>query len=123
MSIKEEFNFLFEKLEKSKNEEEVYQNLKKILKESNSKFYKNKILENPYFRSLIVDVKEDVLNEISLIREALNEEVKSIDSEIFKLLSKDNKNPDIDKLKELKRDCISLVYEVDERRKDIVNSI
>lgn len=123
MSIKEEFNFLFEKLEKSKNEEEVYQNLKKILKESNSKFYKTKILENPYFRSLIVDVKEDVLNEISLIREALNEEVKSIDSEIFKLLAKDNKNPNIDKLKELKRDCISLVYEVDARRKDIINSI
>ena len=33
MSKSEEFNFLIEKLESSKNEEEVYQNLKRLLKD------------------------------------------------------------------------------------------
>ena len=123
MSKKEEFNFLFEELENSKNEEEVYKNLKRLLKESNSKFYKNKILDNPYFKSLVVDVREDVLDDISVIRKSLTEEIKSIDAEILILLSKDKNNPNIDKFKSLKRDCISLVYEIDDRKKDIVNLI
>lgn len=123
MSKKEEFNFLFEELENSKNEEEVYKNLKRLLKESNSKFYKNKILDNPYFKSLVVDVREDVLDDISVIRKSLTEEIKSIDAEIVILLSKDKNNPNIDKFKSLKRDCISLVYEIDDRKKDIVNLI
>jgi len=123
MSKKEEFNFLFEELENSKNEEEVYKNLKRLLKESNSKFYKNKILDNPYFKSLVVDVREDVLDDISVIRKSLTEEIKLIDAEILILLSKDKNNPNIDKFKSLKRDCISLVYEIDDRKKDIVNLI
>jgi len=123
MSKKEEFNFLFEELENSKNEEEVYKNLKRLLKESNSKFYKNKILDNPYFKSLVVDVREDVLDDISVIRKSLTEEIKLIDAEIVILLSKDKNNPNIDKFKSLKRDCISLVYEIDDRKKDIVNLI
>lgn len=123
MSKSEEFNFLIEKLESSKNEEEVYQNLKRLLKESNSKYYKNKILENPYFKSLVVDVREDVLNEISTIRKSLEKEIKSIDDEIIRLLSEDKNNPNIDKFKSLKRDCISLIYEIDDRKKDIITLI
>jgi hypothetical protein len=123
MSRKEEFNFLLEQLESSKSEEEVYQNLKRILKESNSEFYKNKILENPYFKSLVVDVREDVLDEISTIRKSLTEEIKSIDNEIVKLLSVDKNNPTIDQFKSLKRDCISLIYEIDERKRDITTLI
>ena len=46
MSKEEEFVFLFEELENSKNEEEVYKSLKRILKESNSEFYKNKLLRD-----------------------------------------------------------------------------
>ena len=123
MSKSEEFNFLIEKLESSKNEEEVYQNLKRLLKESNSKYYKNKILENPYFKSLVVDVREDVLNEISTIRKSLEKEIKSIDDEIIRLLSEDKNNPNIDKFKSLKRDCISLIYEIDDRKKDLITLI
>lgn len=123
MSRKEEFSFLLEQLESSKNEEEVYQNLKRILKESNSKFYKNKILENPYFKSLVVDVRKDVLDEISIIRDSLTKEIKSIDDEIIKLLSEDKNSPNIDKFKSLKRDCISLIYEIDDRKNDIITLI
>ena len=123
MSKEEEFVFLFEELENSKNEEEVYKSLKRILKESNSEFYKNKLLNNPYFKSLVVDVREDVLSEISEIRKSLKDEIKSIDEEIINLLSKDKDNPHINKFKSLKRDCISLVYEIDDRKRDIVNLI
>jgi hypothetical protein len=123
MSKSEEFNFLIEKLESSKNEEEVYQNLKRLLKESNSKYYKDKILENPYFKSLVVDVREDVLNEISTIRKSLEKEIQSIDNEIIRLLSEDKNNSNIDKFKSLKRDCISLIYEIDDRKKDIITLI
>jgi hypothetical protein len=119
----EEFVFLFEELENSKSEEEVYQSLKRILKESSSVFYKSKILNNPYFKSLVVDVREDVLSEIRLIRKSLKEEIQSIDDEIVILLSKDKNNPSINKFKSLKRDCISLVYEIDDRKKDIINLI
>jgi predicted DNA-binding protein (UPF0278 family) len=118
---KKEFSYLLEKLENSKTEDEVYSNLKMLLKESSSKLYKHKILENPYFRSLIPDVREEVISDINLIRDALKEEIKSIDEEIVKLLSRDETNRHIDKFKELKRECISLVYEIDERRKDLNN--
>ena len=123
MSKSEEFNFLIEKLESSKNEEEVYQNLKRLLKESNSKYYKSEILENPYFKSLVVDVRKDVLDEISIIRDSLTKEIKSIDDEIIKLLAEDKNSPNIDKFKSLKRDCISLIYEIDDRKKDIITLI
>ena len=123
MSKEEEFIFLFEELENSNNEEEVFKNLKRILKESSSVFYKNKILNNPYFKSLLIDVREDVLIEISEIRKSLKDEIKSIDVEIMSLLSKDKDNSNINKFKSLKRDCVSLVYEIDDRKKDIINLI
>lgn len=123
MSKQEEFNYLFEKLENSKTEDEVFSNLKRILKESNSNLYKDKILRNPYFKSIVKDVREEVLNDIDLIRKTLNEEIESIDEEINKLLEKDMNNRHIRKFKELKRDCVSLVYEIDERKKDLLNLI
>ena len=122
MTKKREFNNLFESLSNSKNEEEVYQTLKRILKESSSLLYKDKILENPYFRSLIPEVREDVLFDINLIKETINEEIQAIDEELIKSL-KDDRISDQRKLKELKRECIALLYEVDERRKDIINLI
>ena len=123
MSKQEEFNYLFEKLENSKTEDEVYSSLKQILKESSSQLYKNRILENPYFRSLIKEVREEVLNDISVIRSTIQSEVEAIDEEIVNLLKRDKNDRHIQKFKELKRECISLIYEIDERRKDLLNLI
>ena len=118
---KKEFNYLLEKLEKSKTEDEVYSNLKNLLRESSSKLYKHRILDNPYFRSLIPEVRNEVLGDINIIRESLKEEIESIDIELTRLISKDLNNKNINKLKELKRECISLIYEIDERKKDLNN--
>ena len=123
MSKQEEFNYLLEKLENSKTEDEVYSSLKQILKESSSQLYKNRILENPYFRSLIKEVREEVLNDISVIRSTIQSEVEAIDEEIVNLLKRDKNDRHIQKFKELKRECISLIYEIDERRKDLLNLI
>lgn len=123
MSKQEEFNYLLEKLENSKTEDEVYSSLKQILKESSSQLYKNKILENPYFRSLIKEVREEVLEDISVIRSTIKSEIEAIDEEIVNLLKRDKNDRHIQKFKELKRECISLIYEIDERRKDLLNLI
>lgn len=123
MSKQEEFNYLLEKLENSRTEDEVYSSLKQILKESSSQLYKNKILENPYFRSLIKEVREEVLEDISVIRSTIKSEIEAIDEEIVNLLKRDKNDRHIQKFKELKRECISLIYEIDERRKDLLNLI
>ena len=123
MSKQEEFNYLLEKLENSRTEDEVYSSLKQILKESSSQLYKNKILENPYFRSLIKEVREEVLEDISVIRSTIKSEIEAIDEEIVNLLKRDKNDRHIQKFKELKSECISLIYEIDERRKDLLNLI
>lgn len=123
MTKEENFSVLLEKLEDSKTEEEICLVLKRILKESNSSLYKDVILSNPYFKSLVVDIRNEVLSDIQLIRDALSEEIRSIDDEIIKLLSKDKNDRHIDKFKELKRECISLIYEIDERKRDLISLV
>lgn len=123
MSKKEEFNYLLEKLQNSKTEDEVYSNLKRILKESNTHLYKDIILKNPYFKSIVKDVRQEVLNDIELIRDTLKKEIESINEEIDKLSEKDINNIHINKFKSLKRECVSLIYEIDERKKDLINLI
>jgi thiamine pyrophosphokinase len=54
-------------LHKSKDEEEV-KNLKIIIKSFNISLYKELILSNPYFSSLIIDIKDDILIEITIKR-------------------------------------------------------
>ena len=115
MSRKEEFTYLLEKLESSKTEGEVYLNLKRILKETSSQFYKNIILQNPYFISIAKDVRQEILIDIELIRETLKKEIESIDEEIYNLSKKDINNRHIAKFKDLKRECVSLIYEIDRK--------
>ena len=105
---------VIDSLEKSTTEEEIVKNLTKIVKGFNVSLYKKIILSNPYYKSLISDVKDEVKKEISIIRESIVEEITEIDNEISK---PDNKY--LDKLKDLKRECVSLLYEIDEREKDI----
>jgi predicted component of type VI protein secretion system len=119
MKDKETFEELFQILKSSQNEEEVISNLKSILKHCSIDEYKHSILENPYFKSVLPDVRDSVCTDIDLIREALNKEIKEIDSELGKIIKKVEFSEQIQKLKELKRDCISLIYEIDERKKDL----
>jgi hypothetical protein len=108
---------LFEKLKNSKNEEEVYHNLKEILKSCSINSYRSDILDNPYFRVLIPDIVNEVIEDLNNIKRSIETEVLRIDSELSKILHTDNK--DVDKLKDLKRECISLIVEVEVRESDL----
>lgn len=114
MDRTKELERVIEKLEKSTTEEEIVKNLTKIVKGYNVSLYKTRILSNPYYKSLIPDVKNEVRREISQIRESIIEEIEEIDKELNK-----SNNSYIDKLKELRRECVALLYEIDEREKDI----
>ena len=115
---KGDYSILFEKLKNSKNEEEVYHNLKEILKSCNISNYKSDILNNPYFRLLIPDIVNEVLEDLNNIKKSIRTEIFAIDDELSKIISNSD-NENVDKLKELKRECISLIFEVEEREKDL----
>src|ERR1035437_8851644 len=98
-----ELERVIEKLQTSTTEGEIIKNLTQLVKEFNVGLYKHLIISNPYYKSLIVDVKEDVRKEISIIRESIVSEITEIDGEIKKFSKKYTEK--LDKLKELKRDC------------------
>src|ERR1039457_1242169 len=99
-----EFKSIISRLEKSTTEEEIVKNLTNIVKGFNINSYKNIVLSNPYYKSLIIDVKEKVKIEISNIKETIINEISEIDREISKTNSC--------QLKDLKRECVSLLYEI-----------
>ena len=109
-----QFCEVIESLELSRTEDEIVKILTKIVKDFNINLYRNIILTNPYYKSLFVDVKENITREISIIRNSIVDEISEISKEI-----KNCNTNNVDKLKELKRDCVSLLYEINEREKDI----
>jgi len=122
MSKREDYDLILSDLKLSQNEEEVITNITKIIKGFTSDYYKNDLYENPYFKSFIPEVKEVISNELFEIRLTIKEEINAIEDEIFKLNSlgvTSIKDPDISKLRDLKKECILLIKELDERIKDL----
>jgi hypothetical protein len=115
---KVDYSILIESLKSSKDEPEVYKNLKDILKSCSIDEYKHDLLDNPYFRLLVPDVVNDVLEDLSSIKKSIKSELSIIDGELSKMLN-DGDDLNIEKLKSLKRDCISLIFEVEERESDL----
>ena len=111
-----EFDGIIKMLENSKTEDEILFNLTKIVKGFGISVYKDMLLANPYYRDLLKDVKKDVLMDISKLRVAITEEIEAITDEIKK--SKDSK-----KLEELRKDCIFLITEIDQKEKEIQSLI
>ncbi len=116
MNKSENLELIIELLEKSTTEEDIMDNLMKIIKGFNIDLYKDRILSNPYFKSLVPDVKDNIYKEIEYYRESIKGEIIEIEKELTK-----SENENSNKLKSLKRDCISLLYEIDQREKDIRN--
>jgi hypothetical protein len=112
---KKDLKILIEELNNSKTEEDIIKYLIKIVKGFNVYEYKDIVFNNPFYKSLIPDIKSNVVEQILLLRKSLIDEVDGIDVELKKVNNDELK----DKLKSLKRDCISLIYEIDERQKDI----
>jgi hypothetical protein len=107
-------NMLLE-LHSSINEDEVIETLKTIIKSFNISLYKEIILSNPYFKSLIVDIKYEIINEIKVVKEDIESQIGGINNQLSKPISQDT----FLKLKDLKRQCIKLLFEIDNRIKDV----
>jgi hypothetical protein len=123
MSKRQYYEHLLSELKSAQNEEEVITNITKIIKGFTSDYYKNDLYENPYFKSFIPEVKEVISTELSTIKSTINEEIKSINGEILKLNQQgitSIKDPDYSKLRQLKKDCLILIKELDNRLKDLL---
>lgn len=114
--MKKNIEEIFTKLHTCDNEEQVILNLKRIIKGFNVSSYKERLLSNPYFKSLIGDIKIDILKEINLVKLNIEDEIEIINTE----LANTTNHIDFNKLKELKRECIGLLYEVDDRINDLI---
>ncbi len=122
MNKREDYERVLSELKSAQNEEEVIISITKIIKGFSSDYYKIDLYENPYFKSLIPDVSVVIITELQEIRITLKDEIKAIEDEIFKLNSQgitSIKDKDISKLRDLKKECILLIKELDERIKDL----
>lgn len=108
-------NEYIERLKSSNTEDEVLINLKRIIKAFSVDLYIEPIMTNPYFRELIIDVKEEVLIEMLEIRQNIKDEILNIDREILKSFD----NTELNKLRELKRECLHLLKELDNKKVDL----
>lgn len=122
MSKREDYERILSELKSSQNEEQIVDNITKIVKGFTSEFYKNDLFENSYFRSLLFEIKDDIIDELKVIKHTLQEEILAINNEIVKLndsgVSSVN-HEDISKLRNLKKDCILLIKELDDRLDDL----
>lgn len=121
--MSEKYKNLYEILLTSQTEEEAFNNLKNILKQCSTNEYKKDITSNPFFNSLLPDVIKNVYSDIKVLEESLNKELKNIDKELGKIENDKEFFPQVKRLKELKRECISLIYEIDERKKELSSLI
>lgn len=120
MGKREDYELILNDLKSAQNEDDVVKHITKIIKVFSSDYYKNDLYENPYFKTFIPDVKEDVVFELEEIRKTIKDEIKAIEDELLGLngisLIKDK---DISKLKNLKKECVILIKELDNRLEDL----
>lgn len=118
MITRKNFNEDLEKLYSSQNEEEVINNLFRIIKFYNVDLFKDIIRENPYFKMIAPELVNKVISDLNKLRNSISKEIKNIDDESL-LLKEDL---DIkEQLKKLKTDCLLLIDEVDEKKSELLN--
>ena len=104
-----------DKLHLSTTEEQVIDTLKRLMKNFSSNNYKGVIMANPYFKSLALDLKEEVSKEMSLMKDLITVEIDNLNSR----LNKTNNTEDYLKLKDLRRECVHLLTELEARHHDL----
>jgi hypothetical protein len=121
MNKRKDYERLLSELKSSQNEDEVLDNITKIIKGFSSDYYKNDLYENPYFKTFIPEVKEIIKSELKQLKDNLKDEISGINDEIVKLnktgITSDSES--ISKLKDLKTECIILIKELDDRIQDL----
>jgi hypothetical protein len=119
MGKREDYELILNNLKSAQNEEEVFVNITKIIKGFSSEYYKNDLYENPYFKSIIPDVKKTVISEMNEVRKSIVDEINSINMELTKTNTQSKYDDSYDKLKSLKRDCVNLLIELDNRLEEL----
>ena len=119
MGKREDYELILNNLKSAQNEEEVFVNITKIIKGFSSEYYKNDLYENPYFKSIIPDVKKTVISEMNEVRKSIVDEINSINLELTKTNTQSKYDDSYDKLKSLKRDCVNLLIELDNRLEEL----
>lgn len=124
MDKREEYVLAWGRLLSAKTEEEIIQKLLKIVKSFSVDFYKSDVLSNPYFKSLLPEITDEVLMELRGLRKSLEDEISGIEDEVDKIKKVDNKDKEtIKKLKSLKVDCELLISELDDRIDELSNGL
>ena len=109
----EDFDLVLDKLKSAKTEEEILDHLVKIVKGFSFSMYKNLFDSNPYYKSILIDVKEVIIEDIEILKTTIKGEISIIDTELK------NGNKEVDKLKELRIDCELLLSELVSKEKMI----
>ena len=104
-----------DKLHLSSTEDEVIEMLKKIMKNFASTDYKAIIMINPYFKSLVFDLKGDIIKEMTLMMDMIKVEIDNLNDQ----LSKVSNTTEFLKLKDLRRECVYLLTELEARQNDL----
>ena len=124
MDKREEYVLAWSRLLSAKTEEEIIQKLLKIVKSFNVDFYKSDVLSNPYFKSLLPEITNEVLLELKDLRKLLEDEITGIEEEVNKVKKNQIQDKEtIKKLKSLKIDCELLISELDDRIDELVNGL
>lgn len=106
---------ILEDLEKANTEEDILSNLVKMVKIFEQEHYKQIIYSNPFYKSLIPDIQKEVISELEKLAQSINDEILTIESDLKIVGNKDSEK----QLKLIKKDCLSLIYEIDERKKQV----
>lgn len=109
-----DINPLLVELKSSLTEEDILKHLIELVKKFDPIQYKEVIYNNPYYKSLIPDIQSVIKLELDNIGKSIQTEIDTIESELKKVSITEAKE-----LKKLKSDCLALIYEIDERKREI----
>jgi hypothetical protein len=108
----DEYQKILKELNQSNTEEDIISNIEKIVKGFSVDFYREDLTKNPFYKSILLEIKEDVLEDLYKIRQTILDEMESIHNSILE-------GNDVDKLIQLKVECQLLLIELDYKIEDI----
>ena len=109
---REQYEKILEKLKSSYTEEDIIENLTKIVKGFSVHFFKDDLFQNPFYKLLLVDIKNDVLVDLFEIKKSILNEMDSISSSI-------KISNDVYRLIQLKIECKLLLTEIEIKIEEI----
>lgn len=113
--MKKELSDYLDELYSADDEDSVTYTLTRIVKNFNVSTYKDIIMENPYFKSLVLDIRGNIIIEMNNMITLIKEEIDNLNRE----LSFTSNDEDFSQFKELKRECVFLLTELENRKTDL----